>query len=151
MNIIKLQNAVVGAELQAPVRATVCETNSMLAGCNVHWIFRGSMIDLETGMHGVRHAITRIMRANRADCAERAMTADDIIIAIRACNGGDKYPDQTIRDNLCTVLADEVTSIQLSNEADSNRNASIYRAMRRSNGLNEICKRPRAAYYLVVQ
>lgn len=86
--------------MQGEVRASVAATNSVLAGCNVHWLFRGSIVDLETGMHGIRWTILRIL----TQAADKGLTTAEVIAAVRLANGADKYPDRTILHNLGVVL-----------------------------------------------
>ena len=67
MTVSQLINEVCGTELQVSVRSTVQETNSVLAGCKVHYIFRGSIVDLETGKNGLRWLIVRILKDAQAE------------------------------------------------------------------------------------
>ena len=141
MTATQLINEVAGAELQPVINQTQRETNSMLAGCNVHWIFRASYTNNETGRHGIRHLIVQLLtstgavfgpKASRDAIRAKALTTRQIIALVRQVNGFDKYPDKTISDVLCNVLPNEVASIQLTNWEDRNRP----------------CKRPRKVWYV---
>jgi len=152
MTVTQLINQACGQELQNVVRQTAQELASVQAGCKVHWIFRPSIVDLESGMHGLRHTLVRIFqeadavlpRAPRSDSqpfefrnvyVAKGLTSDAIISKLRAINGFDKYPDKTVLDNLCTVLKGQVASVQLTSAEDKNRP----------------CKRPRKVWYLIAE
>jgi hypothetical protein len=148
MTVKQLENIPVGSDLDTAVNQSIQENNSVIAGCNVHWIFRGSCVDFETGKHGIRHLITRILTEAQAVFPPYAgnyresylaygLTVSDITAKIRAVNGYDKYPDQTIADNLCTVLKGIVGCIQMFNDEDRKRPAN--------------CKRPRKKWYLIAK
>ena len=162
MNVIDLTNEACGADLQGTIRSTVQETNSVLAGCNVHYLFRGSIVDLETGKNGVRWLIVRILREAQAEFPKfngnfrpvylaYGLTSETIIDRIREINGADKYPDQTILDNLTDILAKsgEVDSIRMNNFEDRNRNSRANKAKRIARGKYPIAKAPRCKFYLV--
>jgi hypothetical protein len=100
MTVSQLISEACGESLQGDIRASVAANNSVLAGCNVHWLFRGSIVDLETGMHGIRWTILRIL----SQAADKGMTTAEVIAAVRLANGADKYPDRTILHNLGVVL-----------------------------------------------
>ena len=157
MTITSLIRVAAGADkFQAPVRSAICENNSVLAGFQVPWIFRGSMVDLQSGMHGIRWAIARIL----TQAADRGLTTEEIIDAIRNTNGGDKYPDETIWHNLKQVMekAGQVVSVQRSNADDADRNSERFIAMREkrnairiAHGLKPLSltvKRPRLSWFL---
>lgn len=159
MNVIDLINEVAGAELQAPVKAAIATTNSTLAGCNVHTLFRGSYVDLETGRHGARWLLARILmqagsvhdaklhdaaakrlksgrslaRASKAvrNYVSAGMTTEQLIAAVRAVNGADKYPDKTIRQNLSIVMrrAGQVATLRLPVTVDRERGCKTTRKL----------------------
>lgn len=148
MTTIQLTNEVAGAALQNSVRQNVTENNSVLAGCNVHWLFRGSVVDLETGKHGIRWLIARILTEAQASFplysgnfrnvyVSYGLTTEEIVSKIRSVNGYDKYPDKTIADYLSVIMTrdNQVASIQMTNREDPNRN----------------CKRPRKKWYLIAE
>lgn len=148
MTITQLTNTVAESELQNTVATAAQERNSVLAGCNVHWLFRDSYVDLETGKHGIRWLIARILAENQAIFKEYSgnyrnvylaygMTTEAIAARVRAVNGFDKYPDKTIMDYLSVIMArsSQVASIQLTNKEDCNRD----------------CKRPRKVWYLLAE
>jgi len=158
MTITELTNTACGESLQGNVCAAINETNSVLAGCGVHFIFRGSTIDNVTGLQGLRWAITRVL----TQAGPAGMFAEQIMDIIRNspdCAALNKYPDQTFSDNLCTVLKGAVVCWQLTGAQDSGRNSADWQAMRvrrnawrKSNGLAPIdtfCKRPRKLWALV--
>jgi hypothetical protein len=165
MTVTQLINEACGADLQGTMRATIQETNSVLAGCNVHYLFRGSVIDLETGKNGVRWLIVRLLHEAQAEFPKfngqdyrniylsYGLTSEDIIDRIRAINGSDKYPDQTILDNLSDVLipSGEVGSIRMTNLEDRGRNNRANKAKRIARGKNAIAKAPRCKYYLIAK
>jgi hypothetical protein len=66
MTTEQLTNSPCGAELQSELRSSVAANNSIEAGCNVHWLFRGSVVDLATGKHGIRWLIARILTEAQA-------------------------------------------------------------------------------------
>lgn len=167
MTTLELTNTPCGTELQSTVKQAAQERNSVLAGCNVHWLFRDSWTDLETGQHGIRWLLARILAQNnsiapkfnselydelkangasnetidratyRTARIEKGLTTEAIIERVRACNGSDKYPDQTIRDYLGGIMTkdNQVEGIQLSNKEDKNRPKKD--------------KRPRKIWYLL--
>ena len=99
MTVTELTNSVCGKSLQNNVRTASMELASVQAGCQVHTLFRPSVVDLETGMHGIRWLIARIL-------AEKGeMTTAQICAFVRSVNGFDKYPDKTILHNLSHVMA----------------------------------------------
>lgn len=148
MTVIDLINETTGAELQSNVRQSITENNSVLAGCNVHWLFRASAVDLETGRHGLRWLIARILNeagachpkyngnnGMRSIYVKTGLTVTEIINRVRSINGFDKYPNSTIEDTLYIVMqrAKQVDSVQLTATEDCNRTS----------------KRPRRVWYLV--
>jgi hypothetical protein len=148
MTITQLTNSAVGQEMQSTVAQAVTENNSVLAGCNVHFLFRGSAVDLTTGKHGIRWLIARILTERQAVLPVYAgayrnvylnvgVTTEEIISKVRAVNGFDKYPDKTIADYLSVIMKrdGQVASIQLTNSEDCNRD----------------CKRPRKKWYLLAE
>ena len=152
MTVTQLINEACGASLQNEIRTTAQELASVQAGCNVHWIFRPSIVDLETGMHGIRHTLVRILQesdavlplAPHSDTTPfefrnvylaKGLTTDEIANKFRAINGFDKYPNRTIADNLSTVLKGIVASVQMTSKED----------------LNRTCKRPRVKWYLIAE
>jgi hypothetical protein len=104
MTVIQLTNSVCGAELQNNVRQAATELASVQAGCKVHTLFRPSVVDLESGKHGVRWLIARILTEIGATKRNGAVTAKTVIDFVRAINGPDKYPPHTIRQNLSVVM-----------------------------------------------
>lgn len=146
MTILELTNEPVGVTLQNSVRQNVCENNSVLAGCNVHWLFRGSAVDLETGKHGIRHLIGRILTEAQAEFPlytgdnrnlylTYGLTTDQIVSKVRSVNGFDKYPDHTIEHYLSVKLAGIVGKVQMTGKEDKART----------------CKRPRCKWYLIAK
>jgi len=111
MTVTQLTNSVCGEFLQNNVRQASMELASVQAGCNVNSLFRPSVVDLETGMHGIRWLIARIL----TETGE--MTTAEICASVRSVNGYNKYPDKTILHNLSHVMAQagQVTSRQLYN------------------------------------
>jgi hypothetical protein len=146
---MELTNSVVcGAELQNNIRQAATELASVQAGCNVNSLFRPSAVDVETGKHGIRWLIARILTEAQAVFplysgefrnvyVGYGLTTSDIICKVRSINGFDKYPDKTIADVLSVVMtrSQQVASIQLSNREDRNRD----------------CKRPRRKWYLLAE
>jgi hypothetical protein len=149
MTTLELINEPVGTALQNTVRQNITENNSVLAGCNVHFLFRGSAIDLQSGKHGIRWLIARILteaqaefprfngQDNRSLYVQYGLTTDQIISQVRSVNGFDKYPDKTIADYLSVIMTkdNQIASVQMSNREDRNRN----------------CKRPRRKWYLIAE
>ena len=148
MTVTQLTNSVCGAELQDNIRQAATELASVQAGCNVHSLFRPSAVDVQSGKHGIRWLIARILTEAQAVFPRYAgdfrnvyvaygLTTADIIRKVRAANGFDKYPDKTIADVLSVVMtrSNQVASVQLSNREDSNRE----------------CKRPRRKWYLLAE
>ena len=136
MTVTELTNEACGAGLQGSVRQATSELASMEAGCKVHWIFRPSMVNLATGMHGVwpfiaetltrAGAVVRPAQVTNGEVvgeAETGLTTDEIISAIRQANGADKYPDATIRQNLSVVLRrrGQVAARRMTTTEDCNR------------------------------
>jgi len=159
MTVTQLINEACGESLQGELRESICANNAVAAGCKVHWIFRGSMIDLETGMHGVRWAIMRIL----TQAADTGLTTEEIIDAIRNANGGDKYPDETIAHNLTNVLekSGQIVGVQRSNAEDCDRNSERFVSMRMRRNefrkaagqqpLSLYVKRPRKSWFIAKQ
>lgn len=106
MTVTQLTNSVCGEYLQNNVRQASNELASVQAGCNVHTLFRPSIVDLETGLHGIRWTIARILTE------QGEMTTAQVCSFVRSVNGFDKYPDKTILHNLSHVMAQagQVTS-----------------------------------------
>lgn len=98
MTVTQLTNSVCGAELQNVIRQTATELASVQAGCKVAYLFRPSVVDVETGMHGIRWLIARILTE------QGEMTTAQICSFVRSVNGFDKYPDKTILHNLSHVM-----------------------------------------------
>ena len=148
MTITQLTNTVCGAELQSNVRQAATELASVQAGCGVNTLFRPSVVDLESGKHGIRWLIARILTEAQAVFPRYAgeyrnvyvaygLTTEQICSRVRAANGFDKYPDKTIIQNLSVVMArsNQSASIQLTGKEDADRN----------------CKRPRRKWYLLAE
>lgn len=104
MTVTQLINEACGESLQGEVRQAATELASVEAGCGVHTLFRPSMVDLETGMHGLRWFIVRLLKEHNANNPANGLTAYEIICKLRQCNGFDKYPDATLYQNLSVVL-----------------------------------------------
>ena len=106
MTVTQLTNSVCGEYLQNNVREASMELASVQAGCKVAYLFRPSVVDLETGMHGIRWLIARILTE------KGELTTAQICAFVRSVNGFDKYPDKTILHNLSHVMTQsgEVTS-----------------------------------------
>lgn len=135
-----------GAELQAPVNQAVTETNSVLAGCNVHFLFRGSRVNLETGRNGIRWLIAEILADAQAVFPKfdgnfrniylsYGLTTEQIIERVQAINGKDKYPPHTIAQYLSRYMVkdQQVARIQMTTNEDSDRD----------------CLKPRCKWYLL--
>lgn len=156
MTVIELTNTASesGKAFADNVRTMAQELASVQAGFEVHSLFCPSVVDLETGKHGIRHLIERILKQvqahfkraprkdnlpfpNRNVYVAYGLPTSEIISAVRAANGFDKYPDKTIYDVLCSVMEkdNEVSSVQLTNAEDCNRS----------------CKRPRKVWYLIAE
>jgi hypothetical protein len=116
MTVTQLTNSVCGAELQSNVRQASTELASVQAGCGVNTLFRPSVVDLESGKHGIRWLIARILTEAQAVFPRYAgefrnvyvaygLTTEQICSKVRAANGFDKYPDKTIIQNLSVVMA----------------------------------------------
>jgi hypothetical protein len=170
MTVTQLTNTICGESLQSNVRQTSVELASVQAGCGVHSLFRPSYTDLETGMHGIRWLIARILtqRETVLPVAPRhdnkpfefrnvyigsGMTTEEICKAVRLAYCDDKYPLATIEQNLSVVMrkAGQVRSIQMTSEEDSERNSFDNRQWRIANGRHPICKRSRHKWYLVAE
>jgi hypothetical protein len=104
MTVTQLINEACGESLQGTVRQATTELASVEAGCKVHWLFRPSIVDLETGMHGLRWLIARLLSEANAFTPQTGMTSHEIISKVRAVNGFDKYPNATIYQNLSVVM-----------------------------------------------
>ncbi len=148
MTVNSLISNPIGTELQNPVRSAIAETNSVLTGCSVPSLFHASCVDLETGKHGIRWLIARILSEASAVFPKfngnfrniylaYGLTTDEIIGKVRQVNGFDKYPDKTIRDNLSIVMfrSRHVDCVQMTSAEDDSRS----------------CKRPRVKWYLVTE
>src|SRR6266568_1188796 len=107
MQIESLINEACGEKLQGVIRQNSTEQNSVLAGCKVHFLFRDHIVDLETGKHGIRWLIARILTEAQAVFPKYSgeyrnvyvaygLTTDQIISKVRAVFGADRYPDKTI-------------------------------------------------------
>jgi len=98
MTVTELTNSVCGKSLQNNVRQASNELASVQAGCKVNYLFRPSVVDLETGMHGIRWLVIRIL-------TERgAMTTKQVCRFVRSVNGYDKYPNKSILHALSHTL-----------------------------------------------
>lgn len=146
MTITELTNEVAGAELQGIVRQAITENNSVLSGCKVHYLFRGSAVNLETGKHGIRWLIAQILEQAQAVFPVYAgeyrniyiqygLTTEDIVSKVRSINGFDKYPDKTISDYLDHEMKGQVGKIRMTKNEDCNRT----------------CKVPRNKWYLIAE
>lgn len=135
MQTMQYNNSPVGGDLNETINTNVQETNSVLAGCNVHYLFRGSVINTKTGRHGIENLITDILMANSAHFKKYdekvnknyrhvylfyGLTAKQIIAKVRQVNGGDKYPDSTIYQYLSVFMkrAGKVDFIRPKKEED---------------------------------
>lgn len=146
MTTNQLTNQPAGVELQAPVNQAITENNSVLAGCNVHFLFRGSRVNLETGKNGIRWLIAEILTEAQAIFPEYSgqfrnvylaygLTTEEIISKVRSVNGFDKYPDHTIEQYLSVIMTGDkqVARIQMTGREDRPR----------------LCKKPRCKWYLL--
>ncbi len=140
MTVTQLINSIQGESLNGNIRQTSTELASVEAGCGVHWLFRPSMVDTETGMHGLRWFVIRLLNEVNATSKENGLTAWEIICKLRQCNGFDKYPDTTLYQNLSIVLkrSGQVAKAPLSRRESRNR-------------CNPRCKRSVAVWFLNVQ
>lgn len=131
MTVTQLTNEAVGQSLNSQLRKSIGENNSVLAGCNVHWLFRNSCIDLQTGRHGIRWLIYRILSENQAVFPRYngqyrnvyinfSLTTQQIIDRVRAHNGFDKYPDKTILHYLGVIMSrdGQIASLRMTKEED---------------------------------
>lgn len=154
MTVTQLINEACGESLQGEIRQATQELASVEAGCNIHWLFRPSVVDTETGMHGLRWLIARILLEAEAIHPQapysdgtpfelrkvyiaKSLTTEEITSKVRSINGFDKYPDSTIIQNLSVVMREsgQVASIQMTSREDNKRE----------------CKRPRLAWYLIAE
>jgi hypothetical protein len=146
MTIMQLTNEVCGVSLQNHIRQASTELASVQAGCKINSLFRPSVVDCETGKHGIRWLIARILSENNAILPVYAgnfrnvylnigMTTDSICAKVRQINGFDKYPDKTIIHNLSEVMtkSGQVSSLKMTASEDVTRTS----------------KRPRKLWYLV--
>jgi hypothetical protein len=150
MTINQLTNAPKGAELQSSLVESIDATNSVLAGCNVHFLFRGSTIDNQTGLQGLRWAIMRVL----SQAADTGLTCEEIIDIIRSSPTfavAHKYPGQTYADNISNVLipAGQVVATERDALEDSERNSEKFIAMRiRRNEWNKKHGKPTSGLYV---
>jgi hypothetical protein len=146
MTITQLINEPAGATMQLPVNQAITENNSVLSGCGVHFLFRGSRVNLETGKNGIRWLITEILTeaqaifplyagAYRNLYLSYGLTTEEIIAKVRSVNGFDKYPNHTIEQYLSIIMTKDkqVSRIQMTGKEDRPRD----------------CKRPRCKWYLI--
>ncbi len=67
MTKLELTNTGCGESLQSPINTAITENNSVLEGSEVHYLFRGSRVNLKTGRHGIRWFIAEILTAALAE------------------------------------------------------------------------------------
>lgn len=135
-NILKLTNRPKGRKLQASVHAASLENASVQAGCGVHWFFRdGAWVNLETGQHGIRWLVAQILAQHGAFSPETGMRSDEVAACVRAANGFERYPDETVAQTLARDLrkSGQVAAYRMTSAEDWNRT----------------CKTPRCRYYLL--
>lgn len=149
MTATQIQNAPVGIEFQPAIRQMASELASIQAGCDVHTLFRPSWTDNETGVHGVRGLVSRILSQagaclvrwngaaeTRPFYVQAGLKTDDIIGAIRSANGFDKYPDKAILDRLTQFTREGwIGAVQLRSSEDKERKS----------------KRPRKVWHLITE
>lgn len=128
------------------IRQARQEVASVEAGAGVAIQLRAGWIDTETGIHGLRGLVLRILSEagcaflpftgiNRESYVCHAMRSDELVRRIRQINGWDKYPTKGILDRLLVFVHDGwLGKIQLTNSEDP------YPARG--------CKRPRTVYFL---
>lgn len=117
MKTIELTNIPTGKEFNAAIRRSASALASTQTGLRIHKLFNPHHVDTETGEHGIRGAIRRILTQagciaprhtgelegeNRKAYIAKAMLADNIIAAYRGMGmpAADRYPDQTVRQVL---------------------------------------------------
>ena len=128
-----------GQEFQAELTENARATASVMAGMEIPFPFRPHLADLQTGRHGIKWLIVRILRecgavANSQGQPEKVVTSAYIAHKVSKVIGPDRYTYQSVKQLLSSQLINcgLVGKIQLSNGADSNRS----------------CKRPRNGYWL---
>lgn len=108
MKTIELSNKPVGTELMEVIRQAQVEQNSVLNGCNVHYLFRNHWVDTQSGEHGIRSLITRILANN-----PRGLTTRQIVVEVRKVNGYDRYPNKTVEQYLSVFMRVTVVGIPM--------------------------------------
>jgi len=128
MNTLKMTNLPIGGEFQAVTRQAGAELAGTLAGCNVNPAFRPHWTDLETGRHGIKWLIARILEEagcimpavsfpdRRCDLTEeqanlrgeylaKSLTSEQVIARVRGAYvpGELRYPDNTIVQYLSCI------------------------------------------------
>lgn len=126
------------------IRTANQEIASVEAGAGVAIQLRAGWVDTETGIHGLRGLVLRILSeagcrflpftgANREGYVFHAMRTDEIVARIRSVNGWDKYPAKAIVDRLLVFQKEGwLGGIQLTSVEDCERD----------------CKRPRKVWFL---
>lgn len=134
-------------ELAPIMAATRGELASIEAGANIHFLFRPSWVDGNTGRHGLRWLVARILSdagaalrpfegQYRSAYIANSMRTDEIIAKVRQANGFDKYPDKTVIDLLRTWEREGmIGGIQLTAKEDKDRTS----------------KRPRKVWFLLTE
>jgi len=118
---------------------------------NVHKFVRTHYVDTASGVYGIESLIAQILRDNGAVNPEgiektefrkvaiaTSMYASDIIAAVQAANGNERYPYATIHSYLSHFMTKansqhKIGKIKLTNSEDSSRN----------------CCKPRTKFYLI--
>jgi len=136
MTTMQLTNEPKGQEFNSDIRADMKAQASMLAGVQVHYLFRPHVTDLETGRHGVRWLIARILTEAGAVAVagqqpEAVMTTATVIARVRQAAGPDRYTDLTVRQYLAVIMR------------KSGQTASVQTARRQGLG------RPQLSWWLI--
>ena len=128
-----------GQEFQADLTENARATASVMAGMEVPLAFRPHLADLETGRHGIKWLIVRILRECGAVLdsngqPEKIVTSAYVAHKVSQVIGPDRYTYQSVKQYLSSTLIKLglVGKITFSNGADSRRS----------------CKRPRNGYWL---
>ena len=117
MTTLQLTSVPQGKEFAPALERQASAMRSMQRGLKIHYTFRPHKVDPETGWHGIRGLIVRILTQarciaprhdgdllgdSRGEYITRSMLADDIIAKVRESGipALDRYPDQTIRQYL---------------------------------------------------
>ena len=137
------------ASLGREIIAGAIDTNNLFAtGGNVHNFVRNHYVDTANGIYGIESLIVSILKEReavfpknvgetdfRAVAIQAGMLTSEIVAAIRAKFGADRYPDQTIFSYLSIFMFKngKVGKIKMTNAEDSDRE----------------CNRPRFKWFLV--